>query len=218
MLLVDNDIVIKMSAYGLDQEFLETTTLDDNPPAMLNVGKYVIRDRLAKSSWLINVSAAQAAFERFLSVALPLDPTEAELIVAADLENAATRNNLELDGGESQLLAMAFVRQNCFLLTGDKRAIFAIAFIAADEAQYKLICLEQLLMELIQQYCFGDIAQKVCSEPAADTALNLCFGCSSTNQTTYDNVVEALLSYINHLRARSANTLLNSTDLSALSS
>ena len=52
-----------------------------------------------------------------------LNPTPQEISLAANLEEAAAKCAVELDTGESQLVAILLQRSGPLLLTGDKRAI-----------------------------------------------------------------------------------------------
>lgn len=217
--LIDNDIVIKMSAYGLAQELRQAVTrAAASPSAMLGVGRFVVRDRLARAGWITHPGSALAAFDELLSSLLLLEPTQEELATAAEFESAATRRNLELDGGESQLLAILLIRKFKVLLTGDKRAIRAIATIAAELTQEKLACLEQALFDIAGQSDVEEMRRKICREPKADKTASICFGCSSNAAVERAKVLEGLQSYIEYLRAEAAGTLLRSADLSALTS
>lgn len=138
--------------------------------------------------------------------------------MAAEFEAVAQEQNLELDGGESQLLAMLIQRKLRLLLTGDKRAIVAIERIAGDTLPGPSIaCLEQVMSTLLERIGLAALRERICSEPAVDRALSTCFACRSI-------VVEAILveeglrSYVGHLRKSSSRTLLEEDDLSVLTS
>ncbi|MER9392392.1 MULTISPECIES: hypothetical protein [unclassified Mesorhizobium] len=217
--LIDNDVIIKISAYGLGDELQKAVTgTAAGPPAMLGVGRFVVRDRLARAGWIPDPKAALVAFEALLSSLVLLEPTQDELAIAAEFESAATRRNLELDGGESQLLTILLVRECKVLLTGDKRAIRAIAGIATALAQGKLACLEQVLSDIASRSDIEEMRQKICRAPKADMAASICFSCSSKVSVSRAKIIEGLESYTNHLRADGAGTLLKSADLSALTS
>ena len=214
--LIDNDIVIKLSAYRLGCALLNMATFDQTPPAMLSIGRFVVRDRLSKASRFMDGGGALAEFETLLPDLLLLEPTDAEIETAADFETAALRLNLELDGGESQLLAILLARQANLFVTGDKRAILAIAGVTADTVAGRLACLEQLVVSIIESGHFADIREAICREPHADKALTICFGCTSAVPPNTATALAALESYINHVRQNAAGTLLDSSNFSAL--
>ena len=214
--LIDNDIVIKLSAYRLGPALLSVATFDETPPAMLSIGRFVVRDQLSKPSRFVDGGSALAEFEALLPSLLLLEPTDAEIEAAADFEMAALQLNLELDGGESQLLAILLARQASLLATGDKRAILAIAELTADTVAGRVACLEQFVAAIIEAGDFANIRQTICREPHADKALTICCGCASAVPPDTDSVLAALGSYINHVRQSAAGTLLASTNFSAL--
>jgi hypothetical protein len=83
--LVDNDVALKVSCYDLIDETLAVTTRGAVVPAMLGVGRFVIRGRLAKARNVANTAAATLAFERLLAGMGAVEPDDAELSLAADL-------------------------------------------------------------------------------------------------------------------------------------
>ena len=113
--LIDNDVLLKISCYTLVDEAVAATTVANVPPAMLGVGRFVVRSRLTRARNLTNAARASAAFERLLKAVSIVEPNEAEVTLAADLEAEANRRELDLDSGESQLLAILILRA-CRLL------------------------------------------------------------------------------------------------------
>lgn len=214
--LVDNDVALKVSCYDLVDETLTAITVEGVPPAMLGVGRFVIRGRLAKSRNIADAAKAASAFERLLAAMLAVEPNEAELSLAADLEAEASKRDLELDGGESQLLAILACRGCDLLLTGDKRAISAIAATAAALAASRVACLEQLMCQLVTKVGAPGVWPGVCAEPNMDRAITACFGCARSAPPTNDEVAEGLASYVNHLDRTAPGVLLPGIDLTQL--
>lgn len=214
--LVDNDVALKISCYGLVDETVSAITIEGVAPAMLGVGRFVIRGRLAKARNIADAAKATAAFERLLGAISAVEPDEAELSLAADLEAEANRRDLELDGGESQLLAMLARRGCALLLTGDKRAISAIAATAAELAASRIACLEQLMGELVARGNASAARRGVCAEPHVDRAVTACFGCSRLAPPTADEVAEGLASYVRHLDRAAPGVLLPGIDLAGI--
>ncbi|HUY08601.1 MAG TPA: hypothetical protein VMW80_04015 [Candidatus Dormibacteraeota bacterium] len=147
-----------------------------------------------------------------MSVATVLEPTATEQELAADFESVAQGRGLSLDVGESQLCAIVIERGVRFLITGDKRAVVSIDRLLDDEWRLEALkgrirCLEQLVKHLLSDGPrFSGVREAICSEPAVDTALTMCFGCWGAG-STLGAVIEALDSYIRDLRSRAARVL-----------
>jgi len=95
------------------------------------------------------------------------------------------------------------------LVTGDKRAIAALDRLLAirgesERMTKRVLCLEQLLLRLLRRV--PAVRDAVCQEPRLDTALTLCFSCSSPDVAA-TSWTEGLNSYVCDVR-RSAPMLL----------
>jgi hypothetical protein len=214
--LVDNDVALKIACYALCAEMAAVTTINGDPPSLLGVARFVIRRRLTRAANIANKQAASAAFEDLLRSVVSIEPNETELTIAADLEAEAGRQNLEFDIGESQLVAVLVNRGCDLLLTGDKRAIAAIAIVAPTEACGRVACLEQLLGEIVRHIGAGTVRAQVCDEPGVDKAITACFGCASAAAPSGDDVLESLASYVGHLARAAPGVLVDGNDLRAI--
>jgi hypothetical protein len=214
--LVDNDVALKIACYSLVDETLKATTVGDVPPAMLGVARFVIRGRLARARDIVDAERACAAFERLLQASSLVEPDEGELAFAADLEAEAIRRDVELDGGESQLLAILATRGCRLLLTGDKRAIAAVAGIALEQVARRIACLEQLIAHIIGMVGATAVRTAVCSEPTTDRAITLCFSCGEQTAPVDGDLLAALASYAGHVDRAAPGMLLPGPDLAAL--
>lgn len=214
--LLDNDVVLKAAAYGLADETLAATTIDDSPPAMLGVGRFVIRNRLSRASNIANVTRATEAFGQMLATMKLVEPDDEEMAAAADFEAEAIRHNLELDGGESQLLAILANRACSLLVTGDKRAIAAMSIVAAASAGGRIACLEQLIAHIVAARGTPSVQPRICAEPNLDRAITSCFACSSPGTLDVADVRAGLASYIGHLDRSAPGVLVPGHDLSSL--
>ncbi len=211
--LLDNDVALKIACYSLVAEMM-AVNIGDTPPAMLGVGRFVIRGRLDRASNIADVPGAKAAFEQLLEAVALLEPDDEELALAADLETEANRRDLELDGGESQLLAI-LVRRACrLLITGDKRAITAMALVAPKLAANRIGCLEQLMAQLVDTAGIEVVRPRVCGEPRVDRAITFCFACSRGTVAPGD-VLAGLTSYIGHLDRGAPGVLMREFDVAA---
>jgi hypothetical protein len=155
----------------------------------------------------------QQALQEFLERTVTLEPTEAEIGFAADLVLLAQTNDLELDTGEAQLSAIVIERSIAFLETGDKRALSALEAELDLESRLarlpgRVRCLEQLVAAaLVDDRALERVRAGVCAEPALDTALSICFACTSNRTLTLHAALEALTSYIGSLRREAPRIL-----------
>jgi hypothetical protein len=214
--LVDNDIALKVACYALCAEMVMAATIGGAPPALLGVARFVIRGRLARATNIADRQAASSEFEQLLQAVVAVEPDDEELAIAADIEAEALRRNLELDAGESQLIAILVNRHCDLLLTGDKRAIAAMSIVGPAEARGRVACLEQLIAEIVRRMGAAAVRAHVCGEPGVDKAITACFACSSPAAPSEDDALRALASYISHLARSAPGVLVDGNDLHAV--
>jgi hypothetical protein len=80
--LLDNDVLIKMSAWQLGGPLTECLTTASGPPAMLGLAAFVIKRKLRRIG-LQDHAAAETAFTSLCETLLLVEPTEQELETAA---------------------------------------------------------------------------------------------------------------------------------------
>lgn len=203
--LVDNDVVFKLCAYALHRILIEADAF--SPGFMLPTASFVLRDLGRRSRKVSDRGAVAAAIEEAIAAMHIIRPSEDALSLAADLEDTANSLSLDLDPGESQLLAVLLVDGARLLLTGDKRAVVAMEALARDGAQGRIASLEQVFLALLGVRDVMELRAAVCAEPGMDRTLTACFGCHS--ETATDASVQAgLESYVGALR-RAAPTVLS---------
>jgi hypothetical protein len=213
--VIDNDIVQKICLYGFDGELTELLCQSGLVAAVLPVARYVVQSRLRRLAPVDKIDANDA-LERLLSHIIAVEPDADELELAAAFESEALRQNLELDGGESQLLAMMLTRDLRLLMTGDKRAVRAIDRLADHRLPARFVCcLEQLVLVFVRRLGVAFVREHVCKKPAADKAMATCFACHSSVSDTAA-VVEGLCSFIEDLRKSARRVLIAADDLSRL--
>ncbi len=204
--LVDNDVLIKGSCYGLLQEL--TTRLAETV-GILGTARFVVASRLTKSPSIVDRTQAKASWDVFLRVTHELEPTADETELATSIEEAAVLSGVELDTGESQLCAIAILRSVSCFVSGDKRAIIALESLREDISILALLagsitCLEQIVRELIGHLGSTDLRARICGEPLVDRSLSICFSCNSP-EIAFDG--SGLDSYIEDLRRRAPTML-----------
>lgn len=218
--LVDNDIVLKMCCYDTVDELIGCIVGGTRSIHVLGVLQFVLAKAINKGKKIANKQRAADCLTRILESVALIEPNLDELELAAELEEVAQSSEVDLDGGESQLLAVLIKRSAILLLTGDKRAIRAIEPVVKaigfeKELIGRVACLEQVVMELIGRHGAEMLHPRVCSEPAIDASLAICFSCAS-GFCNSENIVRALLSYIRDVRSSAPSILVDSDDLSTV--
>jgi hypothetical protein len=140
-----------------------------------------------------------------------VEPDDTEIGLAAELEFTAQRMGVSLDSGESLLCAIVVRRSLDFLVTGDKRAIRALAQILAERSMIdklagRVVCLEQLMIKVLASGVFSEVRNAICKNAKIDRALAICFSCSRED-VTLDQVGDGLQSYVADLR-RDASSIM----------
>jgi hypothetical protein len=208
--VVDNDVLLKGSCYGLLEE-ITAAIAGQEPSGVLGAARFIVPRLIQRRRLTGGPNAALATFDRFLMRSETIEPTIQEQGLAAQLESTAQSLALNLDTGESQLVAILVRRAIPLLLTGDKRAIAAIERLLDTDPQLeKLIgavrCLEQLIQTTVETADAAEIRKLICAEPAVDKTLTICFGCASAAITT-DCISEGLNSYIADIRKAATRVL-----------
>ena len=208
--LVDNDVILKSLLFNLSKELI-TERIEGQTSAVLGAARFLIRKRLEKLPGN-NIGVLAARFDALMSTVEILEPTEQELILAASFEASALSANVALDAGESQLCAALLQRNVPQLITGDKRAITAIeALVPAcpelSGLSGRVYCFEQCVLDRLSRYGEYDVIRTaICSSPAVDKTLMICFSCFVRNQ--YEQHTRACLeSYIRDLRNKAPQIL-----------
>jgi hypothetical protein len=215
-ILLDNDVILKICAYRLENEMLACTTVQGKRPSILAVARYSIRTRIERSRNLIDPADTANTFESLLTRLRLVEPDQTEIALAAELEQKAVERALDLDTGESQLFAILLTRGGMLFVTGDKRALRALEQLTADLHPGKcLVCLEQLALLFIARYDFGSLRVRICREPRADRVLATCFSCASASASAA-SAAAGLRSYIEDIRRGCPTLLISSGDLLAV--
>jgi predicted nucleic acid-binding protein len=212
---IDNDVVLKMCSYLVAEELVQVASTGAVPPAILAIAKFTLRSRVVRSRTIMNKVAVRDALEFALTKVRQIEPTQEEIGIAADLEQQAALLGLAFDAGESQLIAMLLERNGSALVTGDKRAITALARIDPPGTHGRIGCLEQFVASVAAQFGVDRIRTGVCAERHCDKAITASFACSSSTLSLTELMV-GLRSYINSLRIEAGELLLSSDDLSAI--
>lgn len=208
--LVDNDVLYKTSVYGLAHSLIETKPRGASEFHALGAARFMISKRITKRPPVRGAEAALREFEALLGKLGVLEPTQEEVVLAAELEYLAGQAGQSLDGGESLLCAILITRAWDLVFTGDKRAITAVSMLLPQQVckplAGRLVCLEQLFLHLLSVADPVAVRAAVCSERHADRALTSCFACHSEVAAT-EGFFEGLDSYVRALRAAAPGVL-----------
>jgi hypothetical protein len=208
--LIDNDILLKGSCYGLLHDLM-AANCQTTPVLYLAVAKFVVGKKLKRVNLRGELAQVELALSTFLSEHESVEPTPEEAGFASELEATAQAQALPLDTGESQLLAILVTRGATSLFTGDKRAIAATEQLldcvpALATVIGRMTCLEQLVKRTLEGKGLDPIRSGICGEPEVDRALAICFQCLSSC-VQLEDAFAALESYINDLRKRCPRAL-----------
>ena len=209
---VDLDVIFKGVCFGFFNELLAALPHGPHAVGTLGTARYVLPKLLRKRA-PHRLQMAQADLQQAMQALEVLEPSAAELAMAAELEYEAQRQALPMHGGECQLIAMLFARNLRYLLTGDRSAINSMAELVPpaglDKARLagRFICFEQSIRFLVisQGACW--VRAAVCAEREVDTALRVCFSCASP-EVGEASWMEGLDSHIQSLRDTAGSLLV----------
>ncbi|MBS1885716.1 MAG: hypothetical protein JSU06_00845 [Actinobacteria bacterium] len=213
--VVDNDLILKSVSYGLAGAFWPHG--DPESIGILGAAKYVVGHEVDQAPLNRGADAARSDLSELLARCEELEPTDAEIDLAAQIELCGQEHGLALDNGESQLAAIVVIRNLAVLETGDKRAIEgfeeARCHLSALEAlRGRVRCLEQIARRAIGvEEEFDVFFDRVCAESGVDKSLSVCLGCFGDSPADRATAVEALDQYIREVR-RSAPEMLIEDD------
>lgn len=210
---LDNDIILKGASYGFLADLL--AALPDGPfsHGVLGAARFMLPKKLAKKT-VNRMDKAKAELVAALAELEVLEPDEIEQRLAADLQFNAQQANLPLDAGEAQLIAIVITRKLAHLLTGDKRAIGALALMPFPEIvprealANRLVCFEQAIWVLCDQIGATALRVAICAEREVDTQMRICFSCASP-EVQEASWRQGLRSAIDEIRALGPDLLVS---------
>jgi hypothetical protein len=208
---IDNDVILKGVSYGFLTELIHAVPGTPHAHGVLGTAKYVLRKALQKRP-PHRVSQARAELEAALLTLEVLEPTDQETELAAQLEFEAQRQGVPMHVGECQLVAMLAIRGFNHVLTGDRKAIVALAAVANSSGistaklAGRLICFEQAIRYLVLAHGAANIKAAICAEREVDVAMRVCFSCASP-EVGEASWLAGLDSHIAELRSASGNLL-----------
>lgn len=198
---VDNDALLKLTACDLFGDAIAVLGVQPTNVRVLASAEFMIRRKKS-------IKQKHSEEVRTRAIALVKEFTK----VAADQANPFLSLQVPgLDPGELTLIHAAIAEPSFYLATGDKRCLRALVntpelVTARQKLNGKVVCVEQLIAELIAVKGFEAVKQKVVPARDCDTALKAAFG--SGDRAQEDNVLWTLEQYIQELRRDCPNLLM----------
>ncbi len=208
--LVDNDAISKLAACDLVEPAIAALKFENDrvfmapsAPYSLNVLK---NQEKGRRRYGVEVHARICQFVQQIRTATEVpDPQDMQILLGVE----------GIDPGEALLFALSARNLDSVIVTGDKRAIRALATAPGlDEIRLalrgRILCWEQILAATIQHLGFEKALDPILAACDADKVLGIAF--ASGAKTTEASVFDALRSYVGDLR-RNAAGLLHPTDV-----
>jgi len=198
---VDNDVILKLVACNLFWEAIGVLGLTSGDLRVRASTKYYFRSKPKNYPQAVREQAI-AVVEQCQLIDDP--PINGELQILQQVEG--------IDPGEGVLIAVTQTEPSFYLMTGDKRCLEALATApqlveVRQRLEGRVVCLEQLILRLIETQEFSKILTLVLPAREYDTALRAVFG--SGERATRDNVLLGLREYIQDLRSKTEGLLVD---------
>lgn len=206
VLLCDNDIILKLAAFGL----LDATirVLASEEIFVLETARHRLRKpgrhtRQNFSSEIIGAAQEWTEAATPLSEAVNADVADALLNAEYEDEEGAI---CRIDGGEVVLFSHAFLHPESRLLTGDKKSLFALgrhrhfhpyAATIHEMLGQRVLCLEAALCLHMNDLGFEEVCSRVAPQRNCDSTMRVVFGAGE--DTEESNALASLDSYLSHL-------------------
>ena len=207
---IDNDVIFKSICYGFLAPLI--AAMPPGASGLLGTARYVLPKLLTKRPPR-RLQAAQIELTQALESLETLEPTGEEAELAAQLEFEAQRQSLPVHAGECLLVAMLFMRDFRWLLTGDRSAIESLAQMAfpvtvdVSRLHGRIACFEQAICRLMETSGASSVRASICAEREVDANLRACFSCASP-EVCEASWREGLASHIRLIRSQAGNLLM----------
>lgn len=203
MILFDNDVIHKLALCDL-LENAQILIQSTHEIYVLDTAKYVLKTKTQPQSEI--GKTCYARIEQFLSKTHPYVPQQLDIIS----QLTSVKN---IDAGEAILIAALVSRHESLFFTGDKRCLIALTHsqfyhVYLTELTGKAICLEQILLWLIDKLGFQEVYTKILPSRDCDKMLKAVFTASATQAS----VISGLNSYLDDLKRNTDKLLYHSID------
>jgi hypothetical protein len=201
-LLVDVDALAKSAHWQLLPEIPECLAVPLAECATLTSARFRAQRALTKPDGkpFHNVEAAQAALDAIAKMLPAVAPDGACLPY---LQKVAG-----IDAGEAVLLS-SIANSDTRLLTGDKRALKALANLQPDQRapfEGRIILIEQLIQQALKRHGLPWLRERICPHLQIDNAMANIMG--SRCDAGLESVQEGLASYIGEIERSASPSLI----------
>jgi hypothetical protein len=198
---LDNDVILKLTACDLFWEAIATLNVTPADLRVLDTARPVFQNSA-------NVKSRYPEEIRNAAIAIVRQCQKVSIVKNETFK--ALQQIDDIDQGEATLISALPPESPFWLITGDKRCLCAIAHhpqlnSVRQKLKGRVICLEQLILKLLNTHSFDFVLAKILPARDYDTALKSCFG--SGTEATPENVTQALKAYIADLRQNSGELL-----------
>jgi hypothetical protein len=203
---LDNDILLKLTAFDVFEEAIATLDLNWQNLRILNTAIHIFKGKKVAAQY--SEAVRQKAIDIVQTCkAIPTEDSD-EFSLLQKIDN--------IDPGEATLIAATARESEFWLITGDKCCLNALSEdprleLVARRLFGRIICLEQLIEKLISTHGFDWVQQRIFPARSCDRTIKIIFGWSEPADAT--SVCEGLQSYICDLQQRSPNLLADLTQL-----
>ena len=196
-LFVDNDVLIKLAHWGLLDQLAASFDLDRrHVSALASLQFRAIR----RDSKLFKTLETADALAEYLS-------GTSEIPAGRPVDLSELQGVTNLDAGEVELIAACLSDPDALLISGDKRALIALAGLGpgvGERLDGRVICLEQLLRMIAGRAGCGAVIEGVLVHRDLDSAMRSVvspLGCTDAH------FLAGTTSYVTDLRRQTAGLL-----------
>ncbi|NEP61975.1 MAG: hypothetical protein F6K31_34355 [Symploca sp. SIO2G7] len=196
---LDNDIIIKLSAYNLFWETMKAWGIDDPEIRVLpTASRFISRD------WSI-----QAQYDdRTRNQAIQIVNKCANLANPGNPEYFTLQGVEGIDVGEALLISATSIESDAYIATADKRCLRALAnsgmTATLGRLQHRIICLEQLVIQLVQTSTdFDKISRRINRAVECEVSVTEAFKLMDQSA-----IIQRLQVEIDRLRGQTGNLLV----------
>lgn len=196
---LDNDIIIKLSAYNLFWDAMKAWGIPDPSIQVLpTASRFISRDWSIKDQY----------DERTRTEACRI-VDKCEKLVNPNAPEYLSLQTIEgIDPGEALLISATAAEEAFYIVTADKRCLRALATsgmtATLGRLEYRIICLEQLVVRLVQQSTdFAKVSRRITQAVPCEVSATEAF--QLADQAA---VIGRLQEEIDHLRSQTGSLLM----------
>lgn len=198
--LIDNDILLKLLAFDLFDEAILSLNLSSTSLRVLSTARFVFQQKRQQQRTYNDQIWQQALLLTEQCQSIPEPPPESLLDYLAELQQLEPFRN-SIDEGETELILATRYTPDFILLSGDKRCLSALPQIPTEiysRLAGRVVCLELLLLELMEQLGYETLRSRIQPALQYDKTAKVCFGYS--RPATEAEARQALQSYLNDIQ------------------